>query len=155
MTFDGKKLREERLRLGISARQIADLVGVSERSVHNYEMGNTSPIRAAREVMEMKLGLPKDGLLTEEEGGSEAFETGDLGLIAYLYYSGITEDSHYVDGDRITLQFLDGRCEQIQEEYLGTGDNCNARRYSESIRQAKATIMGIRRAMANHGIPRQ
>ena len=61
--MDGKGLKERRQKLGLTRRQLALLLGVTESSVYNWETGKASikPERkAALEIIEAKFNERKN-----------------------------------------------------------------------------------------------
>jgi transcriptional regulator with XRE-family HTH domain len=44
--IDGKKIREARLQLALSPAEFADLLGVTDRTIRNWEAGHTGIRRA-------------------------------------------------------------------------------------------------------------
>src|SRR5262245_23116265 len=78
----GERIRRARKRLGLSQQDLADLIGVDRKTVHNWEQGHTTRLsRVHLHALEQHLG-PLDGstedLLTivETIRGSSEFTAG-------------------------------------------------------------------------------
>jgi ribosome-binding protein aMBF1 (putative translation factor) len=53
----GEKIRKKRMDLGLTMREIAEKVGVSETTVYNWETRNIRPYRSTEEKLKAILNL--------------------------------------------------------------------------------------------------
>ena len=69
----GDRLRKARDAAGLNQDQLADELGISRRSITNYERGQATPIRSILIVWAMRCGVPFEWLAdgTHPGGGGE------------------------------------------------------------------------------------
>ena len=63
ITFDGRKLWDERLKKGISRAELGDFIGVNKKTIDNWEHGLMCPCDENRDLLE-KFFSVKEGYFT-------------------------------------------------------------------------------------------
>ena len=76
MTF-GEKLRKSRLALNLSQIELAEIAGITERTIYNYEQTSTSPKPDVLKKLAAALNVTVNYLLDDGEHGSEISPLGD------------------------------------------------------------------------------
>jgi len=64
LTMDGLKIRNERIRRGLTLKKLDELSGVTFVTISNIETGKTSPTPLTLGKLATALGLPPDFFIT-------------------------------------------------------------------------------------------
>ncbi|GAB2704170.1 helix-turn-helix domain-containing protein [Kitasatospora kifunensis] len=66
--YDPARAKARRIKIGLSVRQVADRVGVSETTVYAWESGDRTPTLDHYVHLAHALRIPFDGLMRQAEG---------------------------------------------------------------------------------------
>ncbi|MDO4274580.1 MAG: helix-turn-helix transcriptional regulator [Eubacteriales bacterium] len=81
MTF-GKKIKEARLAMNLSQTELAQITGISERSLYTYEQLGTLPRKSNIRKLSEALHISVSYLLNEEETDSQSHIDNDIFIMA-------------------------------------------------------------------------
>ena len=84
-----KNMRKRRIELGLSQKELAKKVGISFRTIQNYENKKTTPTSAVMEAISIALGMGLEKLINDSESSNkiqlaEILEKIDIEKIKYL-----------------------------------------------------------------------
>ena len=85
--IDGKKIREEREKLGVSLAEFARRIGVSEKSVRDYEGGKPTTVQKAIKIEEAigkEVSIPINVFKVEVRQGEQKMPNFDLEVVTKL-----------------------------------------------------------------------
>ena len=66
-----KNMRKRRIELGLSQKELAKKVGVSFRTIQNYENKKTTPTSAVMEAISIALGMGLEKLINNNESSNK------------------------------------------------------------------------------------
>ena len=66
-----KNMRKRRIELGLSQKELAEKVGISFRTIQNYENKKTTPTSAVMEAISIALGMGLEKLINDSESSNK------------------------------------------------------------------------------------
>lgn len=115
----GEKVREARIDARLTQQEFADLIGVSLRTVTNYETGNRYPKKRSlyRKIAEV-LHVDLNYLLTEDENYGPVVTTGQYGRVGSVQAREVLgQISAIFAGSELSEEDKDDLMQAIQEAY--------------------------------------
>lgn len=133
MSINGLDIKDLRLKLGVTQRELAEMVGVSEKTVQNWEYGKPIPTTKHQILRTIQSGV-EENVSTEDinQRIKEVLQKNDLSVTAFSKEVGIgqTTLNRQLNGDaRVSVDTIKAflhRFKDVSAEWLlrGVGDMC-------------------------------
>lgn len=131
--MNGLDIKDLRLKLGVTQRELAEMVGVSEKTVQNWEYGKPIPTTKHQILRAIQSGV-EENVSTEDinQRIKEVLQKNDLSVTAFSKEVGIgqTTLNRQLNGDaRVSVDTIKAflhRFKNVSAEWLlrGVGDEC-------------------------------
>lgn len=131
--MNGLDIKDLRLKLGVTQRELAEMVGVSEKTVQNWEYGKPIPTTKHQILRAIQSGV-EENVSTEDinQRIKEVLQKNDLSVAAFSKEVGIgqTTLNRQLNGDaRVSVDTIKAflhRFKNVSAEWLlrGVGDEC-------------------------------
>lgn len=131
--MNGLDIKDLRLKLGVTQRELAEMVGVSEKTVQNWEYGKPIPTTKHQILRAIQSGV-EENVSTEDinQRIKEVLQKNDLSVTAFSKEVGLpqaTVNRQLMEDNKVSLSTIKSflkRFPKVSAEWLlrGVGDMC-------------------------------